>query len=323
MADLTIKFKGQPIVEMTESGTKTLKTAGKYCEGDITVEYAKPAGGGGSGFAETILTDVMENHFASSRWSPSVTAEELIPKKYYYNGVLLPEIPESIFADYPYRAVIRYANGNAHIIGSVNGFYFNGTSAIYDKNNTVLCAYKLSNNMWVEDTEQNKKYTGWTSVSNGASMLLWSSHDIVNGSATATAVYFEATPLVPESPLPRYSYNGHMLPAIPAELLELYPYAFIYKNATWCSLVLSCVPYSYCEATDTTTERLAATNADGCIKNYRFPVEYEQEIVYWPHRNNSWYYWESPQNLLWSNYNILNETTGEVYFNGSEPVLAE
>ena len=49
MADLTIKFKGQPIVEMTESGTKTLKTAGKYCEGDISVEYAKPAGGGGSG----------------------------------------------------------------------------------------------------------------------------------------------------------------------------------------------------------------------------------------------------------------------------------
>ena len=48
MADLTIKFKGQPIVEISESGTKTLKTAGKYCEGDITVEYAKPAGGGGA-----------------------------------------------------------------------------------------------------------------------------------------------------------------------------------------------------------------------------------------------------------------------------------
>ena len=47
MADLTIKYKGQPIVELSESGTKTLKTAGKYCEDDITVEYAKPAGGGG------------------------------------------------------------------------------------------------------------------------------------------------------------------------------------------------------------------------------------------------------------------------------------
>lgn len=46
MADLTLKYKGQPIVELSESGTKTLKTAGKYCEDDISVEYAKPAGGG-------------------------------------------------------------------------------------------------------------------------------------------------------------------------------------------------------------------------------------------------------------------------------------
>ena len=47
MSDLTIKYKDQPITELSESGTKTLKTAGKYCEGDIAVEYAKPAGGGG------------------------------------------------------------------------------------------------------------------------------------------------------------------------------------------------------------------------------------------------------------------------------------
>lgn len=47
MADLTIKFKGQPIAELSESGTKTLKTGGKYCDADISVEYAKPAGGGG------------------------------------------------------------------------------------------------------------------------------------------------------------------------------------------------------------------------------------------------------------------------------------
>ena len=48
MADLIINYKGQPIAELSESGVRTLKTAGKYCEGDIAVEYAKPAGGGGS-----------------------------------------------------------------------------------------------------------------------------------------------------------------------------------------------------------------------------------------------------------------------------------
>ena len=55
MSDLTVRFKGQPIAEMTESGTKTLKTAGKYCEDDITVEYAKPAGGDSLPAAEGVL----------------------------------------------------------------------------------------------------------------------------------------------------------------------------------------------------------------------------------------------------------------------------
>ena len=75
MADLTIKYKGNPIVEMTESSTKTLKTAGKYCEDDITVEYAKPAGGSGGQFAEAIC-EIAGNNNVSSNWSPSVTAVE-------------------------------------------------------------------------------------------------------------------------------------------------------------------------------------------------------------------------------------------------------
>lgn len=44
MADVTIKYKGQSIATMDASGTKTLGTQGKYCEGDIGVEYVKPAG---------------------------------------------------------------------------------------------------------------------------------------------------------------------------------------------------------------------------------------------------------------------------------------
>lgn len=43
---VNIKYKNNSIAGLSDTGTKTLKTAGKYCEGDITVEYAKPAGGG-------------------------------------------------------------------------------------------------------------------------------------------------------------------------------------------------------------------------------------------------------------------------------------
>lgn len=60
MADLTVRYKGNPIVELSESGTKTLKTAGKYCEDDITVEYAKPAGGGALSFTSQAIGRIPE-----------------------------------------------------------------------------------------------------------------------------------------------------------------------------------------------------------------------------------------------------------------------
>ena len=40
MADVSIKYKGSTIAEMSGTGKKTLKTSGAYCEGDIEVDYA-------------------------------------------------------------------------------------------------------------------------------------------------------------------------------------------------------------------------------------------------------------------------------------------
>lgn len=37
---VTIGYKGGTIAEMDGAGTKTIKTAGTYCEGDIQVDYA-------------------------------------------------------------------------------------------------------------------------------------------------------------------------------------------------------------------------------------------------------------------------------------------
>lgn len=47
MADVTLTYKGTTIAELSESGNKTLRTAGKFCEADIGVEYVKPGGGSG------------------------------------------------------------------------------------------------------------------------------------------------------------------------------------------------------------------------------------------------------------------------------------
>ena len=43
MADITLSYKGATISEISASGTKTLKTGGKYCEDDITLQYVKAA----------------------------------------------------------------------------------------------------------------------------------------------------------------------------------------------------------------------------------------------------------------------------------------
>lgn len=47
MADVTLTYKGTTIAELSESGNKTLRTAGKFCEADIGVAYVKPSGGAG------------------------------------------------------------------------------------------------------------------------------------------------------------------------------------------------------------------------------------------------------------------------------------
>lgn len=46
MAGVTIGYKGSTIATIQGSGFKTLKTEGKYCEGDITVDYVQEGGGG-------------------------------------------------------------------------------------------------------------------------------------------------------------------------------------------------------------------------------------------------------------------------------------
>lgn len=69
MADVTFTYKGSTIAEMDASGSKTLKTAGKYCEGDIGVNYVKPSGGGGS----TDNEDAIISRTITSYSNPRVT----------------------------------------------------------------------------------------------------------------------------------------------------------------------------------------------------------------------------------------------------------
>lgn len=39
MPDVTLTYKGQTILELDESGTRSIKLSGKYCEDDIELVY--------------------------------------------------------------------------------------------------------------------------------------------------------------------------------------------------------------------------------------------------------------------------------------------
>lgn len=51
---VNIKYKNNSIATLTDTGTKTLKTSGKYCEADIIVENTKEAGGGAKIYTEKV-----------------------------------------------------------------------------------------------------------------------------------------------------------------------------------------------------------------------------------------------------------------------------
>lgn len=69
MADVTLTCKGSTIAQMDASGSKTLKTAGKYCEGDIGVSYVKPSGGGSDIPASAfVISGNCSYRFAHGGW---------------------------------------------------------------------------------------------------------------------------------------------------------------------------------------------------------------------------------------------------------------
>lgn len=54
---VNVKYKNNSIAELTDTGTKTLKTAGKYCEADIVVENTKDAAPPITGYYEANSID--------------------------------------------------------------------------------------------------------------------------------------------------------------------------------------------------------------------------------------------------------------------------
>lgn len=91
--DVIVSYAGADIATMSDSGTKTLKTQGKYCTDDITIEYTKPSGGSDSVYVFTVApysnVDVLVNNTViAPRIAYQVSVGDTITFRTYSSHIL-------------------------------------------------------------------------------------------------------------------------------------------------------------------------------------------------------------------------------------------
>lgn len=187
---------------------KTGKEDSLTLEQMVTEIEGIEAGGGKAGF-ESILTDRIANNIVSTfeGFMPGGILEDTTPPatlsgaKCYYNDVLLPGIPAEMLKKYPY-VWIRADNdgGNYNLVLAEQPWYFNdgmkfnGISS--DDFPALGCIYysipisKAANATEWEFTKSG--FFSKFSISETRTVM-WSNHDIPNGSADATEIYFEGS----------------------------------------------------------------------------------------------------------------------------------
>lgn len=144
MADVTLTYKGSTIAEMNASGSKTLKTSGKYCEGDIGISYVKPSSGGGVEIPDSAFVlsgDCMYWDYYG-KWDSFVTAysdkwstNNITSAVSMFNGSQLLSIPfqinlkqgESVSLNQIFYnsklQTLPTINSNGAIINNINGIF--------------------------------------------------------------------------------------------------------------------------------------------------------------------------------------------------------
>lgn len=113
-------------------------------------------------------------------------------KKFYYNGVLLPEIPQDVLAEYPYVFICKGSTRYNLVLS--NKKYYRATSTSSKPDRLDFSATIKVQNYWLtfEDYENGADWSfrnteGYYYDTSG---LLWSNYNIPNTSATSTTIYF-------------------------------------------------------------------------------------------------------------------------------------
>lgn len=119
--------------------------------------------------------------------------------KYYYNGVLLPEIPADVLAEYPYCAIRLDSDGvNYRLLMSNAKWFYLTTNKCIQTNGSQHGVFLTTS------TSDEWEFNSWVSTVGNwgkGSDYVWFSHDVPQNSATSTTIYFYGSDPVPETPL--------------------------------------------------------------------------------------------------------------------------
>lgn len=191
MADVTLKYKGATIGELSETGNKTIETAGKYCEADISLEYVKPQGGDGIQLpAEFQRVEYIGSRATDPSAWPTISVPITIadPKRYVFKTT----------------ARIRETNNATKNVVLIYGGSYRYCAFFYSSTQTVFGSWIANNTASITgiDDRNNKILTLFSFVDLASKKLV-----AVDKTTTKTASENIAYPDIGENLIIFGSYN--------------------------------------------------------------------------------------------------------------------
>ena len=234
--------------------------------------------------------------------------------KFYYNGVLLPEIPSDVLAKYPICLIYLKADGTNYRLLAGTKIWYVSTNIYIESSTYVVYTATLSSDAWVYETQYTDN--GNFNLGNG---IKWSNHTIPKSSSTSTTAYFPKCGVC-QYTSKKLDYNGVTLPSIPTEHFATHPFVWIRKNllSGYYDLCMDTAQWYYnnnngIDPTASTTQYW-----------YRIPIATAGACTEWEfyEETTGGYGVDESRVVLWSLQDISNgKNSTTVYFNGTSPVV--
>lgn len=242
--------------------------------------------------------------------------------KYYYNGILLPDIPAEHLATNPYIFIRDNSSSGYYDLIMCSGvLYYSSNSVQYNSDSTAIqYMYRLSKSIYLDATEWEfvKEVSNSYFNISSSQVVLWSNVAILNSSSTSSTIYFPRCERLVYTD-GKLLFNDVELPAFPTEHLSSNPYVFIRKNNTsgFYDLVLGASAWYY----DSSNICVYPSGTDSSYW-YKIPIVGSESYIEWEYYKSTTGYFglDSERTLFWSLQDIPNgKNSSTIYFVATYP----